>query len=90
MNIVRRNTPFVATLLACGLVEWAFAQAKEGASTPAPADKVTVGDAKVTGERLKPFTNLWKMTQQKPNEPAGRLGLGAMRLRMSVSKAGRQ
>ena len=28
----------------------------------------------MTGERLKPFTNLWKMTQQKPNEPAGPVG----------------
>ena len=74
VNMVRRNTLFAAALLACGLVEWTFAQAKDGASTPAPADKVTVGDAKVTGERLQPFTNLWKMTQQKPNEPAGPVG----------------
>jgi hypothetical protein len=74
VNIVRRSTLFVATLLACGLVEWTFAQAKGGASTPAPADKVTVGDAKVTGAYLKPCTNLWKMTQRKPDGPSRTVG----------------
>ena len=70
MNIVRRNTLFVATLLVGGL-EWTFAQAKGEASTPPPADKVAVGDSRVTGAHLKPFTNLWKMTQQKPDGPLG-------------------
>lgn len=74
VTIVRRNTLFVATLLVGGLVEWTFAEAKDGASTPAVADKVAVGDANVTGAHLKPFTNLWKMTQQKPDGPAGTVG----------------
>ena len=75
VNIVRRNTRLVATLLMSGLVEWTFAQAKDGASTALPAGKVALGDARVTGAHLKPFTNLWKMTQQKPDGPVERLDM---------------
>jgi Protein of unknown function (DUF3108) len=75
VNIVRRNTLFVATFLVGGLVEWTLGQAKDGASTPAHGDKVAVGDVKVTGAHLKLFTNLWKMTQQKPDGPAGTVGI---------------
>jgi Protein of unknown function (DUF3108) len=43
----------------------------------APADRpsiVEVGDAKLTGSQLKPYTNLWTLTQQKPGGPTEKVG----------------
>jgi hypothetical protein len=36
--------------------------------------RVEVGDSTVSGSYLKPCTNLWKLTQQKPGEPAEEVG----------------
>lgn len=39
------------------------------ATFAAPA-RLEVGDASVAGAALKPYTNLWKFTQEKPGGPA--------------------
>jgi hypothetical protein len=36
--------------------------------------RLEVGDARLTGSQLKPCTNLWKLTQEKPGEPAQEAG----------------
>jgi hypothetical protein len=35
---------------------------------------VEVGDAKLTGSQLRPYTNLWTMSQQKPSGPSEKAG----------------
>lgn len=40
------------------------------ASAGAGPTRVSVGDPKVSGAHLKPYTNVWKFTQQKPGGPA--------------------
>lgn len=37
-------------------------------------NSVKVGDAKLTGSQLRPYTNLWTMSQQKPGRPSERAG----------------
>jgi hypothetical protein len=48
-----------------------------GQSKDSPDDKsnsVEVGDATLTGSQLRPCTNLWIMTQQKPGGPSEKTG----------------
>ena len=50
---------------------------ESGQSNNSPGDKsssVEVGDAKLTGSQLKPCTNLWIMSQQKPGSPSEKAG----------------
>jgi hypothetical protein len=59
---------FLATLLVSGTTR-AGRSTDSGQSNDPSADKsnsVEVGDAKLTGSQLRPYTNLWTMTQQKP------------------------
>jgi hypothetical protein len=47
-----------------------------GGAEPQPAGpRLAVGDRSVSGERLVPYTNRWKFTQQKPGGPAVDAGL---------------
>jgi hypothetical protein len=43
-------------------------------SLHAGSPRVEVGDARLTGSQLKPCTNLWKLTQQKPGGNAENVG----------------
>ncbi|MGH9646195.1 MAG: DUF3108 domain-containing protein [Bryobacteraceae bacterium] len=46
----------------------------QGAGSPDQIVRLKVGDAAVTGSQLKPYTNLWNFTMQKPGteaKPAG-------------------
>ena len=50
---------------------------ESGQSNNSPGDKsssVEVGDAKLTGSQLKPYTNLWILTQQKPGGQSEQTG----------------
>jgi len=55
-------------------------QPEAAVSQPSPSARhdepvrVEVGDSTVSGSYLKPCTNLWKLTQQKPGEPAEEVG----------------
>jgi hypothetical protein len=48
--------------------------------------RVEVGDAGVTGSYLKPYTNLWKFTQQKPGGAAEEAGTWSDSLESTVYK----
>jgi hypothetical protein len=48
--------------------------------------RVEVGDASVTGSHLKPYTNLWKLTQQKPGEAVEEAGTWSDSLESTVYK----
>jgi hypothetical protein len=48
--------------------------------------RVEVGDASVTGSHLKPYTNLWRFTQQKPGEAAEEAGTWRDSLESTVYK----
>jgi hypothetical protein len=39
------------------------------------ADRVSVGDPAVSGAALKPYTNRWKFSQQKPGQPPVEAGI---------------
>lgn len=43
-------------------------------SVQAGSARLEVGDARITGSYLKPYTNLWRLTQQKPGEAAEEAG----------------
>src|SRR5262249_41265080 len=43
-------------------------------SLHAGSARLEVGDVRITGSHLKPYTNLWRMTQQKPGETAKETG----------------
>ena len=53
-----------------------------GAATPlrAAPSRTLVGDPSVTGAQLRPYTNRWKFTQQKPGGPAVEAGIWEDRL----------
>lgn len=52
------------------------ASALRGAESPKGAGvRLDVGNPGVTGSQLKPYTNLWKFTQQKPGGPAEDAGV---------------
>jgi hypothetical protein len=65
-----RNIPLLVTLLIAGAIgSDASADLKESGGKGSPASEpnsLQVGDAKLTGSQLKPYTNLWILTQQKP------------------------
>ena len=46
--------------------------------------RVEVGDSSVTGSHLKPYTNLWKFTQQKPGGAAEKAGTWSDSLESTV------
>ena len=48
--------------------------------------RVEVGDARLTGSRLKPCTNLWKLTQQKPGGPFEEVGTWSDSLENTIYK----
>ena len=50
-------------------------------SLHAGSTRVEVGDVGITGSQLRPYTNLWKFTQQKPGALPRKPGLGAIRWR---------
>src|SRR5215831_454713 len=39
------------------------------------ADRVSVGDPAISGAALKPYTNRWKFSQQKPGQPPVEAGI---------------
>ncbi|HEX4201232.1 MAG TPA: DUF3108 domain-containing protein [Chthoniobacterales bacterium] len=72
MRMIGRTTLLVTILLVVGFAECTFAQPKD--KPEIQASKVNVGDSTVTGANLKPCTNLWKMTQRKPDGPSAVVG----------------
>jgi hypothetical protein len=50
----------------------------------AGSTRVEVGDANVTGSHLKPYTNMWKLTQQKPGGPVEESGTWSDALESTV------
>jgi len=56
-----------ASVLAAGLVLFAV--------SVGAAPRTLVGDPAVTGARLRPYTNRWKFTRQKPGGPAVEAGI---------------
>jgi len=53
-------------------------------SLPAGSPRVGVGDAGITGSQLRPYTNLWKFTQQKPGGVAEQGGTWSDSLESTV------
>jgi hypothetical protein len=53
-------------------------------SLHAGSARLEVGDAEITGSHLKPYTNLWRLTQQKPGEPSGEVGTWSDSLESTV------
>jgi hypothetical protein len=68
---------FLTIFLVNGTVR-AGSSTDPGQSKPSPEDgqpnSVKVGDAKLTGSRLRPYTNLWTISQQKPGGPSEKAG----------------
>jgi hypothetical protein len=48
--------------------------------------RVEVGDASVTGSHLRPYTNLWNLTQQKPGGTVEEVGTWSDSLESTVYK----
>src|SRR5258706_2316232 len=48
------------------------------------AARVPVGDPALTGSHLKPYTNRWKFTQQKPGEPPVEAGIWSDALETTI------
>jgi len=46
--------------------------------------RVEVGDGGITGSQLRPYTNLWKLGQQKPGEPSMEVGTWSDSLESTV------
>jgi hypothetical protein len=53
-------------------------------SLHAGSPRLEVGDVEITGSHLKPYTNLWKLTQQKPGEAAEEAGTWSDSLESTV------
>ena len=47
-------------------------------------ERLELGDARITGSHLKPYTNLWKLTQQKPGGPVEESGTWSDSLESTV------
>lgn len=55
-------------------------------SAHAESARLEVGDAGITGSQLKPCTNLWRLTQQKPGGPADDVGTWSDSLENTIYK----
>jgi hypothetical protein len=55
-------------------------------SAHAGSARLEVADAGITGSQLKPCTNLWRLTQQKPGEPADDVGTWSDSLENTIYK----
>jgi hypothetical protein len=77
MKILKRIAPPLGIIIVVGLlISNRQITAQSSAADPSlpKSGRMVVGDPGVTGSHLKPYTNLWKFTQQKPGgvaEPAG-------------------
>jgi hypothetical protein len=77
MKIAKRTAFLPAIVVVAGFLitgQRITAESKAEGSSLLNSRSVEVGDARVTGSHLKPYTNVWKFTQQKPGgttEPAG-------------------
>jgi len=53
-------------------------------SLHAASSRVEVGDVGITGSHLRPYTNLWRLTQQKPGKPSEEVGTWSDSLESTV------
>jgi hypothetical protein len=76
---------FLATFVGVGTVR-SDTSTDSGQPKDSPGDKansVEVGDTKLTGSQLRPCTNLWIITQQKPGGPSEKTGTWSDSLEMT-------
>ena len=66
------------------LVSLAAAFLFTGPCLYAGSSRLEVGDVGITGSYLKPYTNLWNFTQQKPGEAAQEAGTWSDSLESTV------
>ena len=84
---------FLTIFLVSGTIR-AGSSAGSGQPKASPEDgqpnSVKVGDAKLTGSQLRPYTNLWTMSQQSQVARAKGRAHGVIRSRPLITKAGLQ